>query len=61
VPTQAADLATKAPPPLPVVYHWTGFYVGANFGANTVSADVATPFGIASPAPSGAIGGAKAT
>jgi outer membrane autotransporter protein len=59
VPTQAADLATKAPPPVPVVYNWTGFYVGANFGAATVSEDVATPLGTASPDPSGAIGGGQ--
>jgi outer membrane immunogenic protein len=29
----SADLAVKAPPPLPVpVFSWTGFYVGANIG-----------------------------
>jgi outer membrane immunogenic protein len=28
----AADLPVKAPPPLPPVYDWTGFYVGGNAG-----------------------------
>ncbi len=31
----AADIAVKAPPmmaPVPVVYNWTGFYIGGNFG-----------------------------
>ncbi len=30
----AADMAVKAPPPapLPVIYNWTGFYIGANGG-----------------------------
>jgi outer membrane immunogenic protein len=33
-PASAADLAVKAPPPapLPVVYNWNGFYIGANGG-----------------------------
>jgi outer membrane immunogenic protein len=33
-PVPAADMAVKAPPPapLPVVYNWTGFYIGANGG-----------------------------
>jgi len=29
--TIAADMAVKAPPPVPV-YSWTGFYIGANVG-----------------------------
>lgn len=28
----AADMALKAPPPVPVVWNWTGGYVGANVG-----------------------------
>jgi outer membrane immunogenic protein len=34
VPALAADMAVKAPPPapLPVIYNWSGFYVGANGG-----------------------------
>ena len=30
----AADMAVKAPPPapLPVIYNWSGFYIGANGG-----------------------------
>jgi outer membrane immunogenic protein len=33
-PATAADMAVKAPPmaPLPVIYNWTGFYIGANGG-----------------------------
>jgi outer membrane immunogenic protein len=29
----AADLPLKAPPPAPEIWSWSGFYVGANFGA----------------------------
>lgn len=29
----AADIAGKAPPTVPPVYNWTGFYAGANVGA----------------------------
>ncbi len=34
VPALAADMAVKAPPPapLPVIYNWSGFYIGANGG-----------------------------
>ena len=30
----AADMAVKAPPPapLPLIYNWSGFYIGANGG-----------------------------
>ncbi|WP_424630578.1 outer membrane protein [Bradyrhizobium sp. SYSU BS000235] len=33
-PALAADMAVKAPPPppLPVMYNWSGFYIGANGG-----------------------------
>jgi outer membrane immunogenic protein len=33
-PALAADMATKAPPPapLPMLYNWSGFYIGANGG-----------------------------
>jgi outer membrane immunogenic protein len=34
---RAADLGplvTKAPPPLPVYYNWTGFYLGGNLGGS---------------------------
>lgn len=33
-PASAADMAVKAPPPapLPVIYNWSGFYIGANGG-----------------------------
>jgi hypothetical protein len=37
----AADMAVKAPPPLPaLVYSWTGFYVGANIGGGWGSGNV---------------------
>jgi high affinity Mn2+ porin len=29
---QAADLPTKAPPPAPAAFDWTGFYLGAHLG-----------------------------
>ena len=35
VPALAADMAVKAPPapaPLPMIYNWSGFYIGANGG-----------------------------
>src|ERR1700759_438211 len=38
----AADLApvyTKAPPPAPVLFSWTGFYVGLNAGGKWAQAD----------------------
>src|SRR6185436_20664377 len=33
-PASAADMAVKAPPPapLPVIYDWSGFYIGGNGG-----------------------------
>src|SRR5215471_21425728 len=33
-PASAAGMAVKAPPPapLPVIYNWSGFYIGANGG-----------------------------
>ena len=33
-PASAADMAVKAPPPapLPVIYNWSGFYIGGNGG-----------------------------
>jgi len=33
-PALAADMAVKAPPPapLPVIFNWSGFYIGANGG-----------------------------
>jgi len=40
----AADLPRKAPapPPLPAVYNWTGFYVGINAGGHWAKDDVTT-------------------
>ena len=59
LPARAADLATKAPPPLPVAYLWTGLYGGANFGFAFNSEAMTTPFGSASSDPSGAVGGGQ--
>jgi opacity protein-like surface antigen len=59
LPANAADLAVKAPAPPPAVYSWTGFYVGANFGAAVTSEQATTPFGSSSPDPAGAIGGGQ--
>jgi outer membrane immunogenic protein len=46
----AADMALKAPPPAPppLVYNWTGFYLGAGYGYGMWNADstVQTPSGI---------------
>lgn len=45
----AADMAVKAPPPapLPVIYNWSGFYIGANGGWGQAHAcvDLVTPAG----------------
>lgn len=46
VPALAADLPVKAPqlapPPAPLVYNWTGFYVGLNAGGAWGSSDPST-------------------
>jgi outer membrane immunogenic protein len=40
VPALAADMPTKAPPPIAApVYNWTGFYVGAHAGYRWANAD----------------------
>lgn len=63
----AADLGplvTKAPPPLPVYYNWTGFYLGANLGGSwghqseEVFVD-GLPIAVASDHPNGVIGGGQ--
>src|SRR6059036_2616559 len=37
---QAADMPVKAPPaPAPVMYNWTGFYIGAHIGGAWVDAN----------------------
>jgi opacity protein-like surface antigen len=42
-PAFAADVALKAPPPLPVpVYNWTGWYAGINFGVGLGTSNNAT-------------------
>ena len=41
-PAMAADLATRAPPPMLPVFSWTSFYIGGNLGgawANTTITD----------------------
>lgn len=35
LPAHAADLATRAPPPAPVAYSWTGLYGCTNFDLPT--------------------------
>jgi outer membrane immunogenic protein len=65
VPATAADLAarpyaTKAPPYVaPMVYNWTGFYVGANIGGAFSSEDVGSTVGSFSTDPSGVLGGVQ--
>jgi outer membrane immunogenic protein len=47
-PASAADLYTKAPPPpIPAVYDWSGFYIGANggWGSSHKCWDFVTPAG----------------
>ena len=50
-PASAADMAVKAPPPapLPVIYNWSGFYIGANggWGQSRSCWDFVTPAGVA--------------
>jgi outer membrane immunogenic protein len=50
-PASAADMAVKAPPPapLPVIYNWSGFYIGANggWGQSHNCWDIVDPFGVA--------------
>ncbi len=41
----AADLPVKAPPPVPFVWDWTGFYVGTHSGFVHGSATVDDPYG----------------
>ena len=53
-PALAADMAIKAPPPAIVtqVFSWTGFYVGADIGADWATSDVtatADPLGLGGP------------
>jgi outer membrane immunogenic protein len=63
----AADLGpliTKAPPPLPVYYNWTGFYLGANLGGSwgRQSEEVfvdGLPIAAVSEHPNGLIGGGQ--
>jgi outer membrane immunogenic protein len=49
-PASAADMAVKAPPPapLPMIYDWTGFYIGANggWGQSNSCWDILTPAGV---------------
>jgi outer membrane immunogenic protein len=63
----AADLGplvTKAPPPLPVYYNWTGFYFGGNLGGSwgQESQEVfvgGLPISAGSDHPNGVIGGGQ--
>jgi opacity protein-like surface antigen len=59
LPADAADLATKVPPPVAIAYNWNGLYGGANFGFSFNREGVTTPFGAASTDPSGVLGGGQ--
>jgi outer membrane immunogenic protein len=73
-PAFAADMAVKAPPPVPApVYNWTGLYIGGNFGGGwsadpnvnfaSAAGDLATFLGVPNTASfkmSGPIGGFQA-
>jgi len=54
-PDRAADFSTKAA--AAPASHWTGAYVGANFGGVFNREDVTTPIGISATDPSGVLGG----
>jgi len=61
-PAQAADVSPRyAKAPAPLLYNWTGFYVGANFGgAISAGETVSTPLGVFASDPSGVLGGVQA-
>lgn len=62
-PAHAADLKlryTKAPPAIPLLYNWTGFYLGANIGGAFSAENATTPLGIFPTDPSGVLGGVQA-
>jgi outer membrane immunogenic protein len=45
-PSQAADMAVKAPPPIAApIFTWTGFYLGGNLGAAWAQRSVTDVFG----------------
>jgi opacity protein-like surface antigen len=54
-PDRAPDFYTKAA--AAPAYHWTGAYVGANFGGAFNREDATTPIGISATNPSGVLGG----
>jgi opacity protein-like surface antigen len=53
---QAPAVYTKAPLASPA-YHWTGLYLGANFGGAFNREDATTPLAVAATNPSGVMGG----
>lgn len=59
LPANAADLAVKAPPPVPDADAWTGLYGGPNFGFALTREQATTPLGGGQPSPAGAIGGGQ--
>jgi opacity protein-like surface antigen len=63
VPAGAADLrvpyAREPAYVAPLIYNWTGFYVGAHFGGAFTSEDVGTSVGTFSTNPSGVLGGVQ--
>jgi outer membrane immunogenic protein len=61
VPARAADLPARpyVKGPIPLLYNWTGFYIGAHFGAS-FSSETVTPLaalGAMTTNPSGVLGG----
>jgi outer membrane immunogenic protein len=59
MPAAAADIAARPyvpPPPMPMLYDWTGFYVGVHFGGS-FSSETTTGVGSFDTGPSGVLGG----
>jgi len=63
MPASAADIAARPyvpPPPMPMLYDWTGFYVGAHFGGSFSSETATIGFAPFDTDPSGILGGFQA-
>jgi outer membrane immunogenic protein len=60
----AADMPLKAPPPAPVYYNWTGFYLGVNLGGSwghqsATELEAGAPIASGTFHPDGVIGGGQ--
>jgi outer membrane immunogenic protein len=60
----AADMALKAPPPAPVYYNWSGFYLGVNVGGSWGHQSdeefvAGAPVAVGTAHPNGVIGGGQ--